>query len=292
MTNQDKTAASLAALQVIAGSAGELAQAVAAKVEHHEGQQRQRQQQQQQQPNMIGSTAGAPAPTGATGVCAAPYADAASDGAYGMSHPSAGGVSPNPAGREGPALYEGSACMLSGAQRGSPDENPWSTGCGQHRSPSAVSGLRPEQSPGSPPVAFGSDFAASFGLPAGPSFGLPAYQQQPMTFDMSRGDRTLPNGCGGSAAPGKPMFEEMIAQSTQMTYSDEDTKKAQCAQTVRNYLIVRGWEMRQLLLWAESFQKQVITFTDIQNLGMANTYMEDIGVSPWVPAVSCGPFST
>ena len=95
VTNQDKTAASLAALQVIAGSAGELAQAVAAKVEHHEGQQRQRQQQQQQQPNMIGSTAGAPAPTGATGVCAAPYADAASDGAYGMSHTSAGGVSPN-----------------------------------------------------------------------------------------------------------------------------------------------------------------------------------------------------
>ena len=38
--------------------------------------------------------------------------------------------------------------------------------------------------------------------------------------------------------------------------------------------------MRQLLLWVESFQKQSITFMDIQNLGMAITYMEDIGFSP------------
>ena len=38
--------------------------------------------------------------------------------------------------------------------------------------------------------------------------------------------------------------------------------------------------MRQLLLWAESRQKQIITFMDIQNLGIVNTYMEDIGFSP------------
>ena len=58
-----------------------------------------------------------------------------------------------------------------------------------------------------------------------------------MTFDMSRGDRTLPNGCGGSAAPGKPVFDEKIGRSTQITYSDDGTKKAQWVKTVRNYLI-------------------------------------------------------
>ena len=101
-----------------------------------------------------------------------------------------------------------------------------------------------------------------------------------MTFVMTRGDRTLPNSCGGSAAPGKLMFIEKIAQSTQMSYSDGDTKKAQWVKTVRNYLIGRSWEMRQLLPWAKSFQKQVITFMDFQNLGIANTYMEDMGSSP------------
>ena len=47
-----------------------------------------------------------------------------------------------------------------------------------------------------------------------------------MTVDMSQGDCNLATSCGGSAAPGKPMFDEKIAQSTQMTYSDDDTKKA------------------------------------------------------------------
>ena len=74
-----------------------------------------------------------------------------------------------------------------------------------------------------------------------------------MTFYMSRGDRGLATTCGGSAVPGKPMFDETIAQSTQMTYADDDTKTAQWAKTVRNYLIGRSWEMRQLLLWTESF---------------------------------------
>ena len=76
------------------------------------------------------------------------------------------------------------------------------------------------------------------------------------------------------------MFGEKIAQSTQMTYSDDDTKNAQWVKTVRNYLSGRSWEMHQLLLWAESLQKQVITLMDIQNLEMANTYMEDIDFSP------------
>ena len=35
--------------------------------------------------------------------------------------------------------------------------------------------------------------------------------------------------------------------------------------------------MRQLLLWAESFQTRTITFLDIQNLGIEHAYMEDIG---------------
>ena len=48
----------------------------------------------------------------------------------------------------------------------------------------------------------------------------------------------------------------------------------------RNYLIGCSWEMRQLLLWAKSFQKQVITFMDIQNLRIANKYVEDNSFRP------------
>ena len=72
-----------------------------------------------------------------------------------------------------------------------------------------------------------------------PAFGCPAYPQQPMTFDMSREFQTgeQMRRIGG---PGKPMFDEKIAQSTQMTYSDDDTKKAQWIKTVRNYLIDRS----------------------------------------------------
>ena len=82
------------------------------------------------------------------------------------------------------------------------------------------------------------------------------------------------------AVPGKQMFDEKAAQSAQMTYSDDDTEKIQWVKTVRNYLIGRCWELRQLLLWAESFQKRTITFSDIQNLGIEQTYMEDIGFNP------------
>ena len=38
--------------------------------------------------------------------------------------------------------------------------------------------------------------------------------------------------------------------------------------------------MRQLSLWAESFQKRSITFLDIQNLANEQSYMEDIGFDP------------
>ena len=76
------------------------------------------------------------------------------------------------------------------------------------------------------------------------------------------------------------MFDEKIAQSAQMTYSDDDTKNTQWVKCVRNYLIGRCWEMRQFLLWAESFQKRTITFLDMQNLALEQSYMEDIGFNP------------
>ena len=67
------------------------------------------------------------------------------------------------------------------------------------------------------------------------------------------------------------MFDETIAQSAQMAYLDDDTKKTHRVKTVRNYLIGRCWEIRQLLLWDESFQKHTITFLAIQNLGIEHT---------------------
>jgi hypothetical protein len=76
------------------------------------------------------------------------------------------------------------------------------------------------------------------------------------------------------------MFDEKIAQSAQMTYSDDDAKKAHWVKTLRTYLIGRCWEMRQLLLWAESFQKRTMTFMDIQALAQEQSYMEDIGFDP------------
>jgi hypothetical protein len=50
-------------------------------------------------------------------------------------------------------------------------------------------------------------------------------------------------GGGGLAASGKQMFDEKIARSAQMSYSDDDTKKTHWVKTVRNYLIGRCWEM-------------------------------------------------
>ena len=92
---------------------------------------------------------------------------------------------------------------------------------------------------GQPP--FGGDFGANFGRPANyPQGGI----RGASTFDMSRGDGRQTGIFGGSATPGKQMFDEKIAQSTQMTYSDDDAKKAHWVKTLRNYLIGRCWEMR------------------------------------------------
>ena len=38
--------------------------------------------------------------------------------------------------------------------------------------------------------------------------------------------------------------------------------------------------MRQLLIWAEGFQKRTITFLDMQNHALEQSYMEDIGFNP------------
>ena len=54
--------------------------------------------------------------------------------------------------------------------------------------------------------------------------------------------------------PGKPMFGDNIAPSTQMTFSDDGIKKAQWVKTLRNYVIGRSWELRHLSLKTESFQ--------------------------------------
>ena len=89
------------------------------------------------------------------------------------------------------------------------------------------------------------------------------------------------------------MFDHKIAQSAQIALSDDDSKKTHWAKTVRNHLIGRCWEMRQLLLWAESFQKRSITFLDIQNLANEQSYMEDIGFDiPCVRVPICGRSSS
>ena len=102
-------------------------------------------------------------------------------------------------------------------------------------------GPRFEQMPGAPPAAFGSDYGACFDRAAYPAY--PAHGLHASTFDMSHGDRSSGHGGmfggGGSAAPGKQMFDEKIAQSAQMTYSDDDTEKTHWVKTVRSYLIGR-----------------------------------------------------
>ena len=65
---------------------------------------------------------------------------------------------------------------------------------------------------------------------------------------MSRGDKVPVLDGGSPHQASKPLFDEKIAQSAQMAYSDDDAKKTQWVKTVRNYLIRRCWEMRQLLL--------------------------------------------
>ena len=83
----------------------------------------------------------------------------------------------------------------------------------------------------SQPNMFGSDFGANFGRPVGyPSNGGRAAA----TFDMSRGDGRQVTMFGGSATPGKQMFDEKIAQSTQTQYSDDDAKKTHWVKRLRN----------------------------------------------------------
>ena len=76
------------------------------------------------------------------------------------------------------------------------------------------------------------------------------------------------------------MFDDKVAQSEVMRYDDDDVKKTKWVKAVRNYLIGQAWEMKNLLLWAESFQRDTITFMDIQDLATRNAHMGDIGFSP------------
>ena len=74
-----------------------------------------------------------------------------------------------------------------------------------------------------------------------------------MRVNLDRDDAAGQRIDGGLAALGRPLFDEKIAQSSQMVYTDDNTKKAQWGKTLRNYLVGRSWKMRQLLLCAEGF---------------------------------------
>ena len=85
------------------------------------------------------------------------------------------------------------------------------------------------------------------------------------------------------------MLGEKVAQSPQMAYADDYSKKAQWVKTVRNYSTGRIWEMRLLVLWFGGFQKRVITSMDIQQLAAEQPYMQDLRVSSMKASSEFGP---
>ena len=46
-------------------------------------------------------------------------------------------------------------------------------------------------------------------------------------------------------------------------------------ETTKNYLIGRHWEMRNLLIWAENFQRRTITTEDVEQLARDQPHMSD-----------------
>jgi hypothetical protein len=74
------------------------------------------------------------------------------------------------------------------------------------------------------------------------------------------------------------MFEEKVAQNPVYQYTE--TNQQAWMEAIRDYLIGRHWEMKELLLWAENFNKKKIEDSDVRQLVAQQTYMNDIGFDP------------
>lgn len=60
------------------------------------------------------------------------------------------------------------------------------------------------------------------------------------------------------------MFDRKVAQQTSNLYSENN--KEGWSKTIRSYLIGERWEMKNLLTWAENWQKNEIPEDEISNL--------------------------
>ena len=65
-------------------------------------------------------------------------------------------------------------------------------------------------------------------------------------------------------AGGKSLFEDKVAISSDMKYTDDN--KREWLKTIANYLISKAYEMKYFLPWAESAQSQVITEDHVEAL--------------------------
>ena len=74
------------------------------------------------------------------------------------------------------------------------------------------------------------------------------------------------------------MFEEKVAQNPAYAYNESN--KQAWMEALRDYMIGRHWEMRDLLIWAENVSRKTIETADVRRLASEQTYMNDIGFDP------------
>lgn len=154
-----------------------------------------------------------------------------------------GGNFPTGGGGAGP-------CPSPGAQSQQQPDRGYFAGCG---APHASTNDR--QAPGSAPQ---SD------TPHG-------YPPRTGYFNMYASD-----GEDQSRPSSRQWFEDKVAQSPQYLY-DSARPKA-WAKLIRNYLMGRRWEMKDLLSWAEAFQRETITQASIEGYGLGE-HMQDTSFS-------------
>ena len=98
----------------------------------------------------------------------------------------------------------------------------------------------------------------------------------PARFDIASqgGDR---HGYG-DRPDNRPMFDEKVAQNP--VYQWSEAHQQGWMETTKNYLIGRHWEMRNLLIWAENFQRRTITTQDVEQLVRDQPHMSDTRFDP------------
>ena len=96
-------------------------------------------------------------------------------------------------------------------------------------------------------------------------------------FDLDGGDDDAQGRGQDRPWTNRIIFEEKVAQNPMNQFTEDGQEKWK--KTIRNYMIGKRDEMKNMLNWAESFQKQVISFQNVADL-RSGGQMTDTGFDP------------